>query len=129
MEKKDKDGNQTIMKIRRVCVDILHEIDHIYLDYMVAKGNQKVLYVHITQAIYGMLVSAMLFYHKLTKALLSYGFELNPYDLCGVNKMVNRSLAYHTLLGVLWQICKAWITYGMVRRTVQTISKLCGARK
>ena len=36
-----------------------------------------------------MLVPAMLFYHKLTKALLSYGFELNPYDPCVVNKMVN----------------------------------------
>ena len=36
-----------------------------------------------------MLVSAMLFYHKLTKALLSYGFALNPYDLCFANKMVN----------------------------------------
>ena len=31
----------------------------------------------------------MLFYHKLTKALLSYGFELNPYDPCVVNKKVN----------------------------------------
>ena len=36
-----------------------------------------------------MLVSVMLFYCKLTKALLSYGFELNPYDPCVVNKMVN----------------------------------------
>ena len=36
-----------------------------------------------------MLISAMLFYHKLTKALLSYSFELNPNDLCVVNKMVN----------------------------------------
>ena len=36
-----------------------------------------------------MLVSAMLFYHKLTKALLSYGLELNPYDPCVANKMVN----------------------------------------
>ena len=61
VEEKDKDGNQTIMKIRGVCVDILCELDPIYLDYMVTKGNQKVLYVHITQAIYGMLVSAMLF--------------------------------------------------------------------
>ena len=26
---------------------------------------------------------------KLTEALLSYSFELNPYDLCTVNKMVN----------------------------------------
>ena len=36
-----------------------------------------------------MLVSAMLFYHKLTKALLSYGFELNPYNPYVVNKIVN----------------------------------------
>ena len=36
-----------------------------------------------------MLVSAMLSYHKLTNALLSYGFELNPYDPCVVDKMVN----------------------------------------
>ena len=48
VEEKDKDGNQTIMKIRRVCVDILCEINPIYGDYMVTKGNQKVLYVHIT---------------------------------------------------------------------------------
>ena len=67
-------------------MDILCEIDPIYWDYAVTKGDQKVLYVHITQAIYGMLVSAMLFYFKLAKALLSYGFELNPYNLCVANK-------------------------------------------
>ena len=88
VEEKDKDGNQTIMKIRGVCMDLLCENDPIHQVYTVT-DNQKVLYVHITQAIYGMLVSAMLFYHKLTKALLSYGFELNPYDLCVVIKMVN----------------------------------------
>ena len=48
VEEKDKDGNQTLMKIRGVCVDIICEIDPIYWDYMVTEGNQKVLYVHIT---------------------------------------------------------------------------------
>ena len=70
-------------------MDILCEIDPIYRDYMATKGNQQVLYVHITQAIFRMLVSAMIFYCKLTKALLSYSFELNPYDPCVVSKMVN----------------------------------------
>ena len=32
VEEKDKDGNQTIMKIRGVCVDILCEINPIYQD-------------------------------------------------------------------------------------------------
>ena len=36
-----------------------------------------------------MLVSAMLFYHKLSKTLLNYSFELNPYDLYVANIMVN----------------------------------------
>ena len=48
VEEKDKDSNQTILKIRGVCVDILCEIDPIYWDDMVTKGNQKALYVHIT---------------------------------------------------------------------------------
>ena len=38
---------------------------------------------------YRMLVSAMLFYCELNKALLSYGFELNPYNLRVVKIMVN----------------------------------------
>ena len=40
VEEKDKDGNQTIMNIRGVCVNILCEIDPIYWDYMVTKGKQ-----------------------------------------------------------------------------------------
>ena len=48
MEEKDKDGNQTIMKIWGVCGDILCEINPIFKDYMVTKDNQKALYVHIT---------------------------------------------------------------------------------
>ena len=99
VDKKDKDGNQTIMKIWGVCVDVLCEIDPIYQDYMVTEGNQKVLYVHITQAIYRMLFSAMLSYCKLTKALLSYIFELNPYNLCVVNKMVNSEQ-----LNICWHV-------------------------
>ena len=89
VEKVDKHGNRTIMKIRGVLVDILCEIDPIYRDYVVMEGNQKVLYLHITKAIYGMLVSAMLFYKKLVKDLQNYGFVVNPYDPCVANKDVN----------------------------------------
>ena len=38
----------------------------------------------------------------------------------------NRSLAYCTLLGVLWQMCHSWITYGTVRRTVPMMGRLNG---
>ena len=88
VEKQDSEGNKTIMKIRGVLVDILCEMDPVYKDYVVMEGNSKVLYVHITKAIYGLLVSAMLFYKKLSADLQGYGFEINPYDPCVANKMV-----------------------------------------
>ena len=55
---------------------------------MTIERGQKVLYVHILKAIYGMLVSAMLFYRKLSADLVEHGFEINPYDPCVANKMV-----------------------------------------
>ena len=55
-------------------------MDPVYQDYVVQEGNSKVLYVHVTRAIYGMLVSAFLFYKKLVADLKKYEFELNPYD-------------------------------------------------
>ena len=85
-------GPRTIMKIRGVLVDILCEMDPTYKDFIVLEGKgkpQKVLYMHVIKAIYGLLVSAMLFYKKLTADLMEHGFELNPYDPCVANKIVN----------------------------------------
>jgi hypothetical protein len=56
IERVDKDGNHTIMKFRGVLVDILCEIDKSYIEYVTLKGTQKVLYMHIIKAIYGLLV-------------------------------------------------------------------------
>jgi hypothetical protein len=53
----------------------------------IEKGK-RVLYMHILKAIYGMLVSAMLFYQKLSADLVDFGFEINPYDPCVANKVV-----------------------------------------
>jgi len=88
VQERDECGNRTIMKIRGVLVDILCEMDPTYRDYVVEERGRKVLYVHILKAIYGLLVSAMLFYKKLTADLIEYGFEINPYDPCVANKMV-----------------------------------------
>ena len=41
------------------------------------------------KAIYGMLLSSLLFYKKLHADLEAYSFEVNPYDLCVANKMVD----------------------------------------
>ena len=36
-----------------------------------------------------MMKSALLFYRKLVSELQEMGFEINPYDPCVANKMVN----------------------------------------
>ena len=38
-----------------------------------------------------MMKSALLFYRKLISELKGMGFEINPYDPCVVNKMINGS--------------------------------------
>ena len=49
------------------------------------------LYVQIEQALHGMLRVALLFYRKLRAGLEDMGFEVNPYDPCMANKIVNGS--------------------------------------
>jgi hypothetical protein len=45
------------------------------------------LYLHFQKALYGM----MKFYRKLISELNEMGFEVNPYDPCIVNKILNGS--------------------------------------
>ena len=52
------------------------------------EGNQKVLHMHITKGIYGLL-TAMLLHKKQIKDLQGYDFKINPCNPCVANKMVN----------------------------------------
>ena len=47
-----------------------------------------VLYMETVKAIYGLLVSIMLFYQKLTADHTDNDFEINPYNPCMTNKQV-----------------------------------------
>jgi len=49
------------------------------------------LYVQIEKALYGMLRAALLFYRKLRADLEDMGFEVNPYNPCVANNIVDRS--------------------------------------
>ena len=47
------------------------------------------LYVRLPKALYGMLRADLLFYKRLRKDLKNMGFEINSYDPCMTNMMVN----------------------------------------
>ena len=89
VEELDKDGDRIVMKIRGAMVDMLLELDPTYESYVVYERGQKILYVHILRAIYGMLMSGLLYYKKFKKAIEERGYVLNAYDPCVANKMIN----------------------------------------
>jgi len=63
---------------------------NLYRKYVTTNAKGKpVLYVQLEKAVYGMMKSALLFYRKLVADLLSLGFEINPYDPCVANKIIN----------------------------------------
>jgi hypothetical protein len=82
-------GQQIIMKIWGPLIDMLVEIEpKVYEDFVVYKGKDKVLYIKMLRAIYGMLQSSLLYYKKFRKDIESIGFEVNPYDPCVANQII-----------------------------------------
>jgi hypothetical protein len=53
--------------------------------------GESILFVKMQKTVYGMLRASLLFYLKLVGELEEMGFELNPYDPCVANKIVDGS--------------------------------------
>ena len=89
------------MNILGALVDILCNISpKIYKLYVRfdMKIGEKILYVCMLKDIYGMLIASLLNYKKFRKDIKSIGFEVNPYDACVANRMVNgkqHTFAWH----------------------------------
>jgi hypothetical protein len=47
------------------------------------------MYIELLKALYGTMRAARLFWERLSKQLVDWGFTPNPYDSCVVNKMVD----------------------------------------
>ena len=83
------EGKNVILVIRDEFVDILCEVNPEYKEHVRIVKGRKILYVKILRAIYGCIESAMLWYNLYVNTLKGMGFEINPYDTCVANKMVN----------------------------------------
>jgi hypothetical protein len=92
-----KEGeDRVIMKITGVLVDLLVKmVPEVYGSFVVLENGKKVLYVQVLQALYGMLVAALLWYNQFRGDLEKIGFEFNPYDPCVANRMVDQK--QHTI--------------------------------
>lgn len=53
------------------------------------KSYRELMYGKLNKAVYGTLSGAILFYEKLVIQLLQWDFEMNPYDQCTFNNMID----------------------------------------
>ena len=82
-----------IIAIRGKTAELLVRLNPaLYRPYIwYTKKGVPMMCVLIEKALYGMLRDALLFYCKLRADLEDTGFEVNPYDPCVANRIVNRS--------------------------------------
>ena len=80
---------------------MLLEIDmDLYQEYITIEKGEKVIYVKLLKALYGTLKAPRLFWEKLSHILINkWGFTVNNYDGCVVNKIVQGSQ-----LTVMWHV-------------------------
>ena len=94
--------DMAIIKICGVLVDILVQIaPDIYKACVTTdKKGMKQLLVQCQNVLYGTMVASLLYYRKFTKSLTSVRFEINPYDPCVANKIVDgtqMTICFHVM--------------------------------
>ena len=79
------------IRVRGELVQSLLDIaPKVYKPYVTKdKKVNFILLLRCLNAIYGTIIAGLLFYKKVRNTLLREGFEINPYDPCVANNMVN----------------------------------------
>jgi hypothetical protein len=63
--------------------ELLVKIDpKLYHKNLLIEKGKPVMYVQLKKALYGTLQAALLFWKKLSKKLVEWGFKINPYHWC-----------------------------------------------
>jgi len=113
------------MRIEGSMADLLIRLDPDYYGQFVeTKGNKKVLYLLLKKALYGTLKAALLFWKKLSSILVSWGFEINPYDTCVANKTIDGDQCT-----ILWHVDDLKISHvnsTVVTNIIEMLSKEFG---
>jgi hypothetical protein len=78
-----------LIKLTGDAVDIMCKANPEYEKFVTIENGKRVLYLRLLKALYGCVRSALLWYELFSSTLQGMGFELNPYDLCVANKMIN----------------------------------------
>ena len=83
-----KDKN-ILLKYRGAFVEIMCWINSYHKKNASYKNEQKFLYMLVLCAIYGWIEFNIQWYKLYSEKLMEKGFELNPYERCVANKIMN----------------------------------------
>jgi hypothetical protein len=86
----DIDDETIHVRFTSKMVNLLLEIDReLYEPYLVQERGKLTMCVELLKALYGTMCAAWLFWERLSKQLVDWGFTPNPYDSCVVNMIVD----------------------------------------
>ncbi len=87
----DDEQERVILRIRGAIVEMMLQIaPEVYTEFVtIDKRGNKQLLVECTNAINGTMVAGLLYYRKFATSLKEKGFEMNPYDPCVWNKIID----------------------------------------
>ena len=95
-----KSKDHPTIRLDRQLVEALVKIDKNYEKYVTEEKGVPVMYGRAEQNLYGCVDAAMNYYELFVDYMENVlGFELNPYDRCVANKMINGKLCT-----VLWWV-------------------------
>ena len=78
----------TVLRLTGESVESLCEAEPNYRIFVTIE-RKKVIYVKLKKALYGCVLSALLWYALFSSTLHEIGFELNSYDTCVANKEID----------------------------------------
>ena len=87
----DDDSNKVLMRLHSKLTELMVKVaPEIYSKYVSVDSKGKlVLYVHLLNALYGIMKAALLYYKHFVHDITAIGFKLNPYHPCVANKIVH----------------------------------------
>jgi Reverse transcriptase (RNA-dependent DNA polymerase) len=110
------------MKLEGTIAELMVMIDpEMYEKHLQLHNGKSVLYVELKKALYGTLKAALLFWKRLTHELKTIGFEVNPYDVCVMNKEINGAQCT-----ILWHVDDLKISHVDPNVVTDVINKIEG---
>ena len=81
----------TLVKLIGNSTTIMCKVNNKYKNYVVIEKDKPVLYLRLKKALYGCIMSVLLWYQTFVGVLMDLGFTLNKYDTCVANLEVQGS--------------------------------------